>query len=75
MARFGAAPKWWAMLSDMTQGDDGSMCTVHAESAEGTLNRFRMYLGFSHGTPGDIAADMIGQAIDFVVHLAATSRW
>ncbi len=63
-----------AMLSAMTQGNDGSMCTVHAESAEGALTRFRMYLGFSHGTPGDIAADMIGQAIDFVVHLARRRR-
>ena len=29
-----------------------------------------MLLGFSHNTPGDIAADMIGQAVDFVFHLA-----
>ena len=63
-----------AMLSAMTQGNDGSMCTVHAESAEGALHRFRMYLGFSHGTPGDIAADMIGQAIDFVIHLDRRRR-
>ena len=63
-----------AMLSAMTQGNDGSMCTLHAESAEGALMRLRMYLGFSHGTPGDIAADMIGQAVDFVFHLARRRR-
>jgi pilus assembly protein CpaF len=63
-----------AMLSAMTQGNDGSMCTLHAESAEGALLRLRMYLGFSHGTPGDIAADMIGQAVDFVFHLARRRR-
>ncbi len=63
-----------AMLSAMTQGNDGSMCTLHADSAEGALLRLRMYLGFSHGTPGDIAADMIGQAVDFVFHLARRRR-
>jgi pilus assembly protein CpaF len=63
-----------AMLSAMTQGNDGSMCTLHADSADAALSRLRMYLGFSHQTPGDIAADMIGQAVDFVFHLARRRR-
>ena len=67
--RGGGGTEVVAMLSAMTQGNDGSMCTIHAESAEGALRRLRMYLGFSHHTPGDIAADMIGQAVDFVFHL------
>ena len=62
-------PEVVAMLSAMTQGNDGSMCTIHADSADGALRRLRMYLGFSHGTPGDIAADMIGQAVDLVIHV------
>jgi Flp pilus assembly CpaF family ATPase len=60
-----------AMLKAMSQGNDGSMCTIHAESARGVLGRIRAYCAeSSHGLPLDVVDQFFRNAVDVVVHLA-----
>ncbi|MDP8929687.1 MAG: Flp pilus assembly complex ATPase component TadA [Actinomycetota bacterium] len=58
------------MLLAMSQGQDGSMCTIHANSARGVFRRLQMYamLPPHRLTPEDTAL-LAANAIDFVVHL------
>ncbi|MBS3939874.1 MAG: CpaF family protein [Actinobacteria bacterium] len=58
------------MLLAMSQGQDGSMCTIHANSARGVFRRLQMYamLPPHRLTPTDTAM-LIANAVDFVVHL------
>ena len=58
------------MIKAMSQGNDGSMCTLHADSAYGVADRIRGYA--SEGTSGLPMAVIDGfyrNAVDFVVHL------
>ena len=58
------------MLKAMGQGNDGSMCTVHAESVPGVLNRMRVYCAEgSAGLPIPVIDGLYGTAVDLVVHL------
>ena len=59
-----------AMIDAMTQGQDGSMCTVHARSARQVFERFQMY-GLRSVRRIDPAATawMLADALDFVVYL------
>ncbi len=58
------------MLLAMSQGNDGSMCTLHASSSKQALTRLAMYV---MQAPEKLAFDaanvLIGQAVDFVLHL------
>jgi len=58
------------MLKAMSQGNDGSMCTVHAESAQGVADRIRGYCaeGISN-IPMSVIDGFYGTAVDLVVHL------
>lgn len=59
-----------AMLDAMTQGQDGSMCTVHARSARQVFERFQMYGLRSHRRIDPAAtAWMLADALDVVVYL------
>ena len=59
-----------AMLDAMTQGQDGSMCTVHARSARQIFERFQMYGLRSHRRIDPAAtAWMLADALDLVVYL------
>lgn len=58
------------MLKAMSQGNDGSMCTLHADSAYGVADRIRGYV--SEGTSGLPMAVIDGffrNAVDLIVHL------
>jgi len=58
------------MLFAMSQGNDGSMCTVHASTSRQALLRLGMYVMAAPERLTFEAANMlIGQAVDFVVHL------
>jgi pilus assembly protein CpaF len=59
-----------ALISAMTTGNDGSMSTIHAESAEGIAAKLQMYIMMSpqHFT-AQTAVQMIANAVQLVVHL------
>jgi pilus assembly protein CpaF len=57
------------VLQAMTSGNDGSMSTIHARSAENSLEKLALLLGMAAGLEGPVAANLISQAIDIVVHL------
>ncbi|MET7949018.1 CpaF family protein [Micromonospora sp. NPDC049275] len=58
------------MLLAMSQGNDGSMCTVHASSSKQALTRLAMYvMQAPERLAFDAANVLIGQAVHFVLHL------
>lgn len=58
------------MLKAMSQGNDGSMCTIHADSATSVLDRIRGYVAEgSAGIPMSVIDGFFGNAVDLVVHL------
>jgi pilus assembly protein CpaF len=58
------------MLLAMSQGQDGSMCTVHANTARGVFRRLQMYAMLPpHRLPPEDTAVLIANAVDFVVHV------
>ena len=63
-----------AMLSAMTQGNDGSMGTVHANSSVETLGRLVGMLGMTpEKIPPWAANRRVSDALDLVVHVAKVS--
>jgi Flp pilus assembly CpaF family ATPase len=62
------------MLNAMSQGNDGSMCTIHASSSEGVFDRIAAYCIQAPERLDRIAANLlVANAIDLVVFLAQTS--
>ncbi|WP_327591319.1 ATPase, T2SS/T4P/T4SS family (plasmid) [Nonomuraea sp. NBC_00507] len=65
------ADEAWPMLAAMNSGHEGSLCTLHANSAEEVFPRL-LILSRSGGL--DLQASdlhmMVGMAVDFVVHLS-----
>jgi pilus assembly protein CpaF len=58
------------MLMAMSQGNDGSMCTVHASSSKQALSRLAMYvLQAPEKLTFHAANILIGEAVDFVVFI------
>lgn len=59
------------MLQAMNTGHEGSMCTIHANSARDALSRLAMLAGLAgfSGTEATLR-DMIASAIDLVVHVS-----
>lgn len=58
------------MLLAMSQGQDGSMCTVHANNARGVFRRLQMYAMLPpHRLAPPDTAMLIANAVDVVVHL------
>lgn len=61
-------PELIPMLLAMTQGRDGSMCTIHAASARHVFDRALMYgLLPPYTLPVDASAQLFASAVDFVV--------
>jgi Flp pilus assembly CpaF family ATPase len=61
------------MLNAMSQGNDGSMCTVHANSSAGAFGRIAMYAVQAPERLGLEATNLIvANAIDFVVYIGQT---
>jgi len=58
------------MLKAMSQGNDGSMCTLHADSAQGVADRIRGYCAEGIANiPMSVIDGFYGNAVDVVVHL------
>lgn len=58
------------MLLAMSQGNDGSMCSVHADSSRGVFNRLAMYGAMTRERLApDVMSLLVANAIDLVVHL------
>ena len=59
------------LLLACTQGNDGAMCTVHADSSAGVFGRLQMYLAMTRERFEPAAANlMVSQAVDVIVHVA-----
>jgi pilus assembly protein CpaF len=63
-------PEALDMLSAMNTGHEGSMGTIHANSARQSLSKLRTYvLMAEEELSAEVAAEMIAETIDLVVHL------
>ena len=58
------------MLNAMSQGNDGSLSTIHADSARETFARISSYAQQAHGLPRNVVHEMIAGAIDFVIFIS-----
>lgn len=59
-----------AMLQAMTQGNDGSMSSVHTYDATSAFDRLATYALMSQGVSYEVAMRLIGGALHFVVFVA-----
>ena len=58
------------MLKAMSQGNDGSMCSVHADSARGVAGRLRSYVAEGVANmPPSVTDSFFNAAVDLIVHL------
>jgi len=66
------------MLNAMSQGNDGSMCTVHADSSATVFNKMALYAMQSpERLPLEATCQLAAAAVDLVVFIAKTrhGRW
>ncbi len=62
------------MLNAMSQGNDGSMCTIHANSSQGAFGKLAMYaIQAPERLPLEATNLVVANAIDFVVHLGVSA--
>ena len=60
------------MLMAMSQGNNGSMCTMHADSARTVFPKLAAYVSMAEtGLPVDTVNLLIASALHFVVHIEA----
>ncbi len=58
------------MLLAMSQGNDGSMCSIHADSSKGVFARLAMYAAMtSERLDPEVTNLLVANAVDLVVHL------
>lgn len=58
------------MLLAMSQGNDGSMCSVHADSSKGVFGRLAMYAAMTRERlEPDVTNLLVANALDLIVHL------
>ena len=58
------------MLKAMSQGNDGSMCTLHADSSRGVASRIRAYCAEgAHGLPITVIDSFFVNAVDLILHI------
>ena len=60
-------PEVGSMLSAMSQGNDGSLSTVHARSAHNVFDRLATYAAQYDGMGFEVGHALIAQSLDFVV--------
>jgi len=59
-----------SMLLAMTQGNDGSMCTIHASSTREMFDRLAQYASMTEQHySAEFAYRLVANAVDFAVHL------
>lgn len=60
----------FSLLMAMSQGNNGSMCTIHADSARSVFPKLAAYVAMaSTGLPVDTVNLLLATAVHFVVHL------
>ncbi len=58
------------MLLAMSQGNDGSMCSIHADSSKGVFSRLAMYAAMTaERLAPDVTNLLVANAVDLVIHL------
>jgi pilus assembly protein CpaF len=58
------------MLNAMSQGNDGSMCTIHANSSQSAFGKLAMYaIQAPERLPLDATNLLVANSLDFVVHI------
>jgi Flp pilus assembly CpaF family ATPase len=58
------------MLLAMSHGNDGSMCTLHADSSAGAFTKIQMYAGMAQERlPVETIRMLVASSLHFVVHL------
>lgn len=62
-------PEVVEMLSAMSQGNNGSLSTIHARDATDVFSRLATYAAQHEGLPFDVTHALIGSALDFVVFI------
>jgi pilus assembly protein CpaF len=67
-------PEVVEMLSAMSQGNDGSLSTIHARSADDVFNRLATYAAQHESLPFPVTHSLIGGAIDYVLFIAKNPR-
>ena len=55
------------MLNAMSQGNDGSLSTIHARSAVATLDRIASYAAQAEGLSFEVTHSLVAGAIDFIL--------
>jgi Flp pilus assembly CpaF family ATPase len=62
------------MLLAMSQGNDGSMCSIHADSSKGVFGRLAMYAAMTaERLAPDVTNLLVSNAVDLIVHLGWVS--
>jgi pilus assembly protein CpaF len=62
-----------AMLDAMTQGEDGSLSTIHARDSRSAFDRISTYaLTSAHRLPVEASGMLLAGALDFVIHMTKT---
>jgi pilus assembly protein CpaF len=67
-------PEIVTMLNAMSQGNDGSLSTIHARSALAVLDRVASYAAQSDGLAFDVTHSLTAGALDFIVFIAKDPR-
>jgi Flp pilus assembly CpaF family ATPase len=58
------------MLLAMSQGNDGSMCSIHADSSRGVFGRLAMYAAMTRERlDPDVTNLLVANAVNLIVHL------
>lgn len=67
-------PEVMEMLSAMSQGNDGSLSTIHARDATNVFDRLALYAATHQHLPVEVTHGHIGEAVDFVLFVAKNPR-
>jgi pilus assembly protein CpaF len=67
-------PEVVEMLSAMSQGNDGSLSTIHSRDAADVFHRLATYAAQHEGLSFDVSHSLIGSTIDFVVFIRKNPR-
>jgi pilus assembly protein CpaF len=67
-------PEIVTMLNAMSQGNDGSLSTIHARSSLSALDRIASYAAQSDGLSFEVTHSLITGALDFIVFVAKNPR-
>ena len=64
------------MLLAMSQGNNGSMCTMHADSTRSVFPKLAAYVSMaSTGLPIDTVNLLLASALHFVIYIDNSSDW